>query len=321
MENELTVDLEKTVGAYTDENISKIEPLPGGHINMTFLVTGRGRYILQLLNPQLFAGYTDILEHNYLQYKSACEQNTDKPWFCPKWIKNRDGRYIYEDENGLIWRMYWYISSDADHGLKQMPDVYEIGRGLGRLHKILRSCDDIRSIETTKYLHDLNYFYRKYREQSSSEMPRIRELDQFIETYIDNMLEVIVPPGAVIHGDAKVSNMIIKDGKAAGFIDLDTLMPGSSFNDFSDCARSCCLDENYRVDPQKAFELLRGYQDGAQMQYAEDAIKLQFKSIISNRFTLGLRYYIDYLSQEGYFGIEDPKKELEKAVHLIMADF
>ena len=122
----------------------------------------------------------------------------------------------------------------------------------------------------------------------------------------------------MIHGDAKPDNMIFREGKVVGFIDLDTMMPGSVFNDIADGMRYCCETEDHVFIPAKAGSLITGYCDGADAEITEDATGLIGHTYYRNRFMLGLRYYTDYLAGGTYFGCADPGATLAKASALLL---
>ena len=317
------MDCERIVKEYTDEPIEAVEPISGGHINKSFLVTAGERFVLQRLNPALYADCPDALENNYGQYRQACgspEGDIGK-WHCPEWMRNRDGGYFYRDPDGNIWRMYRFLPSDRDPKAPGPDpsnyDPYAVGIGLGKLHRIMKRCEGIIGIAQNTRLYDLSYHYNRYRMQEDSPMPRVEEFDRQIEDGIDAMLHIIVPGGSVIHGDAKVGNMIFENGEVVGFVDLDTIMPGSVFDDLADCIRSCCFDEDGQFDHERAAGLISGYSKGADTTFTDDAVKLLGQVIARNRFMLGMRYYTDYLSGEGYFADLDPNRKLERACELL----
>ncbi len=304
--------------AYIDDRIESIEVLEDGHINSSVLVKGRELYVLQCMNNRLYSNYLDELEHNYLRYRAACEKLYKSPgeWYCPDWIKDREGRFFHKDSDGNIWRLYRYIPSDDQHGACE--NTYSIGKGLGKLHKVLKEYTDIKTIGSTAHLHDLSYHYDKYLRVGGT-CPRDSELDRIISDNIETMLDITVPTGGVIHGDAKVDNMLFKGGEVIGFIDLDTLMYGSLYDDIADCMRSCCIDDRGEVDSDRAAQLYRGYEDGSESRLSEDEISLIGRNLSRIRFMLGLRYYNDYLSGEGYFsGSAEQKLEKVRALYTII---
>ncbi|MBR5359376.1 MAG: phosphotransferase, partial [Lachnospiraceae bacterium] len=289
------------VKQYTDEHIDNICNLTGGHINRSLLVTaGGGRYVLQCLYPDIFAGHLRDMESNYIQYRIACEQSIEEfgdklgEWYCPEWILDQSGQFIHTDKEGRIWRMYGYIEGDrAAVGAK--TDAYEIGVGLGKMHMILKKCDKNQIRAVFPHLHDLDYYYNEYLAVKDTVTDREPLLDKIISEHADEMCKTSLPAGEVIHGDAKINNMIFRNGKVVGFVDLDTLMCGSIFNDVSDCMRSSCLSDDLILINDRADLLLQGLEESTGIKITPDEKDLILDNLKRNCFMLGLRYYTDHL--------------------------
>ncbi len=305
-----------TVAQYSVNTVTDIRPLGNGHINVSFLVTSdTGSYVLQCLNNALYADHLAELEGNYLQYHSACERAGVRTgaWICPEWLKSRSGQFFHKDPDGKIWRLYRYIPGDTS----SPAEPFEAGEGLGRLHKILRRCDKTGVRPVLPGLHDLKSYYDKYLAVCDGTR-QVPELDRVISDNIEKMLDISVPADTIIHGDAKISNMIMRDGQVIGFIDLDTMMPGSPIDDLADCIRSCCIRDNGKIDTDMACRLLDGYETGAETELMPDMRSLALMNVQKNRFMLGLRYYTDHLTGKRYFTESYPGQNLQKARLLLL---
>lgn len=329
------------IDTYISETVRSIDRVDSGHINTSFLVKADDDYILQRLNARLFGGCLQAIRGNYLAYRQACRDiyGSSEDWICPQWIENREGDFFTADDEGGIWRMYRYIPGDIIpaavhrhdclHGsrpvsgssagdLPQGASVYEIGLGLGRVHRILMSCDKRDITPVIPHLFDLHHYYREYLTIKDMRNPRIEELDKIIRNNITDQLDVQVPGDGIIHGDAKIANMIFRDGRVIGFIDLDTIMPGSLYDDLSDCIRSCDICES-GADRDMQARFLEGYEEGSDTALAPDAIREIIWNTMKHRFMLGLRYYTDYLEGNRYFRQEYPGQNLDKARRLLEA--
>ena len=314
------MDLGHIISTYISDPVRDVSLVQGGHINHTFLVTCAEQYILQRMNSTLYGDCLEDIEHNYLQYARACDALRDDVghWECPEWLRTKDGEFFYRDHAGECWRMYRYIPSDGFAKDAADDDYMAVGAGLGKLHRILKACVEIRPIKSTEHIHDLSFHYRKYEEQAGSKMPRIEEFDRLIDLNIEHLLDIHVPTGYVIYGDAKIANMIFRNGEVAGFVDLDTIMKGSIFDDLADCIRSCCLDEDGKFDFMKVSQIQRGYEIGYDADFTRDAVELLGKNLVRNRFTLGIRYYTDYLAGTDYFADQTPEQKLERVCDLLI---
>lgn len=310
---------------YTDEHIDNICDLTGGHINHSLLVTAGGdRYVLQCLNPDIFADHLSDLESNYILYRTACEQSNAgsgshlSEWYCPEWIPDRKGQYFCADEEGRIFRLYRYIEGDRTAAGSE-TDAYEAGVGLGKMIKILRKCDKSRIRALFPHLHDPDHHYREFLSIEDTVNDREPLLDKIISEHIDEMRKVAPPLKEVIHGDAKLGNMIFRNGKVVGLVDLDTLMYGSVYDDIADCMRSCCMSRDYVLISDRADMLLRGLQEGADITFTTEENSLILNNLKKNCFILGLRYYTDHLTGNKYFTEAHPGDNISKSYRLLQS--
>ncbi len=310
---------------YTDEHIDNICDLTGGHINYSLLVTaGRDRYVLQCLNPDIFADHLSDLESNYILYRTACEQSAEEfgeklaEWYCPEWVLDRNGQFFHTDEEGRIFRLYRYIEGDkAVSG--PGADVYELGIGLGKMTRILEKCDKNRITAVFPHLHDLDYYYNRFLAVKDPVTDREPLLDKIITENIDEIRKTVLPAKEVIHGDAKLGNMIFRNGKVVGLVDLDTLMYGSVYDDIADCMRSCCMSRDYVLISDRADMLLRGLQEGADITFTTEENSLILNNLKKNCFILGLRYYTDHLKGNKYFTEAHPGDNIERSYRLLQS--
>ena len=71
-----------------DEPVTDVSVPSGGHVNRTYLVKERERYVLQMLNRELYGGCLTQLEHNYEQFARAVRESRDEvgDWTYPRWL-------------------------------------------------------------------------------------------------------------------------------------------------------------------------------------------------------------------------------------------
>lgn len=301
--------LEAIFNKFVNSRILSSAPLGDGHINDTFLIRAEnGKYVMQRVKSTM---NIEACLYNYGLYSPLCD---DSGWRYPVWMKNSDGKYFYTDETGSYWRLYSFISGDILSAPVEKNILYSCGQGLARMHTIFS-----RFPETPKsvypHLHDLSFYYDTYLKVLQSpdmcKENRDSSIEEKIEVGIDKMLNVRQGRVSVIHGDAKLANILFGDGKVIGFIDFDTVMPGYLLEDVADCIRSCCI-ENGKLNKDKAGELVRGYTDTAPKDMTADMERLPevFDKIC---FELGLRYYTDALANEKVFKEKYPGFRLDRA--------
>ena len=119
-------------------------------------------------------------------------------------------------------------------------------------------------------------------------------------------------PLRVTHNDTKLNNVLMdrKTGEAVCVIDLDTVMPGLSVNDFGDSIRFGAnhCDEDERDMNKVHFDL------NLFDAYALTPAELDYLPWGARLITLecGIRFLTDYLEGDKYFRIHRPGQNLDR---------
>ncbi|MBR6999738.1 MAG: phosphotransferase [Lachnospiraceae bacterium] len=323
---------------FLKEDPVSAEPLEEGHINDTYLVrTDSGKYVLQRLQKKMDP---KRLIYNYGLYAPVFEAHG---FLYPKWLRDEAGEYFYTDECGDRWRMYPYIEGEVLSTPLTKEQLFACGQGLARVHRILK---ELPGAPQAVYpiLHDLRYYYDRYLEllnggdiMEENRDPAVEaQLSERLGTFLSGKeggfgciqkendtpkesavreegaaLKRIAPANdiAIIHGDAKLSNILFRNGQVVGMLDLDTVMAGSVTEELADCIRSCCVNRG-TFDREAADILADGYRGGAAISHLPQA----FNKI---HLELALRYYTDALSKEKHFKERYPGYRLERVRELL----
>ena len=95
------------------------------------------------------------------------------------------------------------------------------------MHSILASME-AEPVSVYPMHHDLEYYYNEYkkimRHDGQSADNRDSLLEDKIEKGMAKYLSLDKGPLSAIHADPKLDNILFKEGKVIGFIDLDTVM-------------------------------------------------------------------------------------------------
>ncbi len=305
----------KVCRQYADREVLSVRELGEGHINDSFFVnTEDGEYIIQRLQKKM-----DIsrLEYNYLLYSEAFEKNG---FSCPTFIRDREGRFFYNDPDGDNWRMYPFIPGDILTPPLSDKELYECGRGLAKLHAILQPLSK-SPMAVYPMLRDLGFYYTEYEKlrisDGFSKENRDPSIEEKIRSDIGKYLDHDRGYRGVVHGDPKLSNILFREGKVTGFLDLDTVMTGFLSEDIADCIRSCCVSGG-KPDKETADLLLEGYAEVAGKDKTNEIRKNLPDTIRKIMFELGLRYYTDAISKEKKFKEKYPGYRLERAKFLFV---
>jgi len=129
-------------------------------------------------------------------------------------------------------------------------------------------------------------------------------------------------PLRVTHNDTKLNNIMIDNATGRGIcvIDLDTVMPGLSINDFGDSIRfganTASEDE---IDLSKVsldielFELFtKGYLEGCQGSLTGKEMEMLPVGAKILTLECGMRFLTDYLQGDIYFRIHREKHNLDR---------
>ncbi len=326
-----------------------VNPTGSGNVNDTYLAIFRTtfseeRFIVQRINRRVFTRPEWVMlniriltehVHNRLEAERG---SSDRIWQLPRVISCKDGRDFFIDEEGAFWRAMTLIASATAYTTTQGAEhALECGTVLGHFHNLISDLDPIRLNDTLPGFHITPLYLAKYHRTlatpaaakilaSSSEAQR---LARFVEQReeLAHCLERAREKGILglrlIHGDPKVTNIMIDDftGKGTSIIDLDTVKPGLIHYDFGDALRSTCnpagedvenLNEVvFDVDLCEAF--VKGYMMNANRFLTPgDRVHL-YDAIRLLAYELGLRFFEDHLAGNVYFKVKHPEQNLIRA--------
>jgi Ser/Thr protein kinase RdoA (MazF antagonist) len=214
-----------------------VERLPGGRVNLTFLVRGPDReYILQRLHP-VFGGGGEVVENT-----AAVGEALAGTGVCaPRVISTKDGSCWAE--SGGIWRLTDRLPGRTLERRSRTAGA-ECARLLGEFHKSLNgrslmlkelpraehSREGLVPVVEWESLIDEFRGDGKYGEAARA-LEAGRDL-------AENMPEATLTSQGIVHGDPKLENFLFEGEKAVGVIDLDTVRHGSYVWDLADGLRS-----------------------------------------------------------------------------------
>ncbi|HBY71248.1 MAG TPA: mucin desulfatase [Lachnospiraceae bacterium] len=314
-----------------------------GHINDTFVTHHRLedgsviRYILQRMNHDTFkhpeqlmenvAGVTEFLKRKILQNKGDVKRETMNI------IPTKDGKTFYKDSIGSYWRAYRFIEDASCYDMvEKSDDFYQSAIAFGRFQKLLADYPAETLHETIPDFHNtpvrVETLKKAVQEDTlgrvkevTDEIAFVMEREEFTYTLMKLYKEGKLPL-KVTHNDTKLNNIIIDNvtGKAICVIDLDTIMPGFSVNDFGDSIRfGATTGAEDEPDLTKVnfdlslYELYtRGFLEGCNGSLT--AAEIDMLPVGAKMMTLecGIRFLTDYLQGDIYFRIHHEKHNLDR---------
>lgn len=326
-----------------------VGPTGDGNVNDTYLAVFRTtfseeRFILQQINKHVFPKPEYIMENmrvvtEHVHRRLEEEADTaDRIWQLPRVIPAKDGRDFVVDIEEEYWRAISLIASAHSYGsVQSVEHAYEAGYVLGQFQRLISNLsvgqlhDTLVGFHITPgYLGGLDESLKTAQGQallkSSHEAERCY---RFIEARREwcSVLEDAREKGELnlrpIHGDPKISNIMIDDatGKGTCIVDLDTVKPGLVHYDFGDCLRSCCNPVGEEVfdltrvyfDTDMCEAIVKGYMANAREFLTEADRHYLYDAVRLIAFELGLRFFADFIAGNVYFKTRYDGQNLNRA--------
>ncbi len=324
------------------EVISAI-PYGSGHINDTRLVTmidgeEEKRYILQRINHNVFKNPAQLME-NYVGVTSYLREVIEKDGGDPmretlNVIKTKDGKNFYLSDEGNYYRLVYFVEDSISYDKVENPEqFYESAVAFGNFQYMLRDYPAETLYETIVNFHNTPDRIRLFEEALKADVcGRAKDVKDEIDfvlsrrefaATLENARREGKLPLRVTHNDTKLNNILFdeKSGNALCIVDLDTIMPGYSVNDFGDSIRfgatTALEDEkdlskvNFDISLYELY--VKGFIEGTKGGLTDVEMELLPIGAIMMTFECGTRFLTDYLSGDTYFKIHREGHNLDRA--------
>ena len=227
-----------------------------------------------------------------------------------------------------------FVSSSLSYDKVERPEqFYDSAVAFGNFQYMLRDYPADQLAETIPNFHNTPDRLAKFRDAVASdvcgrassvaeEIAFVNDREEFANT-LENARKEGKLPLRVTHNDTKLNNILFDEesGKALCIVDLDTIMPGYSVNDFGDSIRfgatTALEDEtdlskvNFDISLYELY--VKGFIEGAKGGLTEAELDLLPIGAMMMTFECGTRFLTDYLSGDTYFKISRPNHNLDRA--------
>ena len=317
-------------------------PYGSGHINNTKYVVinenGKNKeYILQRINKNVFKDPAKLME-NYTSVteflrKIIIENGGDPDRETINVVKTRDGKNYYLDSEGEYWRLILFVTDSLSFDKVERPEqFYDSAIAFGNFQYLLRNYPADTLYETIVNFHNTPVrFANLMAAVKADKCARLSEVQAEVEfckareefaATLEKAREAGNLPLRVTHNDTKLNNILFDSntGRPLCVVDLDTIMPGYSVNDFGDSIRfgatTALEDEtdlslvNFDISLYELY--VKGFIEGAKGGLTEGEIEMLPIGAIMMTFECGMRFLADYLNGDTYFKIHRPKHNLDR---------
>ncbi|MBR4872360.1 MAG: aminoglycoside phosphotransferase family protein [Clostridia bacterium] len=331
------VDASAALAAYFKEAPSYCEPYGNGHINDTFLVVADRRYILQRMNTTVFPRPVQLMENilgvtGHIR-KKAEEAGIDADRATLNVIPTLAGFPYFAEENGNYWRMYDFVERTVTYEtVESVEDFRRCAEAFGIFQQQLADYPAEKLSESIVNFHNTPWRYENLMKavekdvcgrlaEVEAEVGFARAREEFAKTLEKARAEGTLPL-RVTHNDTKLNNILFdaESGAPACVIDLDTVMPGYSVNDFGDSIRfganTAVEDETDLSRVSLDLELFEAYAEGFLRgcggKLTAKEIELLPVGAMMMTFECGMRFLTDYLEGDVYFRTHRPGHNLDR---------
>lgn len=319
-----------------------VERYGSGHINDTFLLVckigeGTHRYILQRMNRDIFKDTEGLMENvtgvtSFLRKKIE-ERGGEPDRETLNVVPTRDGKSFFTDSLGNCWRGYHFIEDATSYDIVEKPeDFYESAYAFGNFQGLLAEYPAEKLHETIPHFHDTPVRFETFKKAVEEDICGRKEfVEKEIAFVMDREADLSVTmdmlregklPLRVTHNDTKLNNIMIdnKTGKGICVIDLDTVMPGLSINDFGDSIRfganTAAEDETDISKVSLSLPLyeiyVKGFLEGCRGSLTKEELKMLPMGAKLMTLECGIRFLTDYLSGDTYFKIHRENHNLDR---------
>ncbi len=319
-------------------------PFGSGHINSTFLVNMKRAdgstvdYVLQRINKNVFKRPDQLME-NYVSVTRFVRSKVEEMGGDPmreviNVIPTVDGENYTVDSEGEYWRLLVYVTDSLSYDKVERPEqFYESAVAFGNFQYMLREYPAETLHETIVNFHNTPDRYRQLMEAVENNVAgRLSEVEAEVEFArarfefahtLENAHSEGRLPLRVTHNDTKLNNILfdINTGAPLCVVDLDTIMPGYSVNDFGDSIRfgatTALEDEkdlslvNFDISLYELY--VKGFIEGAKGGLTEGELEMLPIGAIMMTFECGMRFLADYLNGDTYFRVHRVGHNLDRA--------
>lgn len=317
--------------------------LSAGNINATYTALFRDeagretKYVVQRINGFVFKQPTQIMSNIdkvTAHIRARLEaQGADADRLVLQFLHTPEGANFRQDEEGNIWRIYYFIPNSVAHDATSDLDILRgAGAAFGRFQKQLLDFDAAALFETIPDFHNtpkrLDTLFADVAADSCGRVAECKDLIEYIADHREQAgsliraVEAGTLPLRVTHNDTKCNNVLFDadDGAPLAVIDLDTIMPGLMAYDFGDAVRfaASTAAEDEPDTSKVALDLnkFRAFAEGFVGELGDTMTEAELDSLSEGAFAITIelasRFLDDYLTGDRYFAVKRPGHNLER---------
>ena len=245
----------------------------------------------------------------------------------------KDGKCYYLDADGDYWRSFGFIEGATCYDqVEKEEHFYQSAVAFGNFQCLLAEYPASALHETIAGFHDtasrFETFCQAVKDDVCGRAAGVKDEIRFVMEHQEiahvfgDLQKAGKLPLRVTHNDTKLNNIMLDDqtGKAICVIDLDTVMPGLTMNDFGDSIRfgasTAAEDEKDLSKVSCSMELFelyaKGFLEGCAGSLTDLEVSLLPMGAKVMTYECGMRFLTDYLQGDTYFKIHRENHNLDR---------
>lgn len=311
---------------YFREPILKISPLGAGHINTTYQVESNARkLVVQRINTDVFRKPKEVMFNIQQTAEHLSHSHYDLQIMRP--IETYTGELLVEHKSGNYRAFPLFDDVLVINRIDNASDAKKASQAFGKFSRNLLDFDLKKLHFTIPGFHDFSARLIQLDDAAASaDSDRLYKAQEELKktrdrSYIVDKISKYQIPNRVLHSDPKINNILFdQTGSPLCIIDLDTIMPGPLFYDFSDMVRSYTNtadeDEADLLKVTASEEVLKAVIQGYLGEVNKALTEVEWQSMIDG-FALAtyiqvVRFLTDYLNNDIYYSVKDSEHNLTR---------
>jgi thiamine kinase-like enzyme len=323
-----------------DKSLFSFEALKKGHIHTTSQVTekssGKTLFLLQQFNKAVFKRPENVAGN--IEKVSACLDKfyPDEPHL--RFITPLTGeKHFHQTATGELYRLLQYESGTQSFDRCENENMArETAFAFGRFAQRLQKLHVHEIIPAIPGFHDLNLRWWQFleaeknslnneilksrRRQASALCTKAHQFESIVHR-AQKLVESGKLPLRIVHADAKLSNVLFKNGKTYMVIDWDTIMPGYFWSDLGDLLRSTAskaaedeadIDKIF-IEPGWKEAIEEGWKNGMGESLSETELANLDIAGPYMIYMQALRFLSDWLQGDVYYHLSYPLQNFNRA--------
>tara|TARA_B100000902_G_scaffold154738_1_gene151167 strand:+ start:38 stop:1003 length:966 start_codon:yes stop_codon:yes gene_type:complete len=230
---------------------------------------------------------------------------------CPRPIKNKEGKYLFELKNKKACIVTFLDGTDKK--ILNVKNCYDIGKIIARMHLITKNIKIFR--KNSMGINNLSPFLKSIKFKKN----KFYNLENFLKDNLRNIKKnwPKTLPSGIIHGDLFIDNIFFKKNKLSGIFDFYFAANDYLIYEIAICINALCFDKKgskFIINKTKVKNLVKGYESIRKITQKEKKSLNILCRGAAIRYLLTRLYDYSNTPKTALIKIKDPNEYFQKLV-------